>query len=93
MLKSYKKRLERLEAPRRQPFADILALIEKHCLYDEITDEQRTRYCQYIGISQAIFEEINLQVVGDTSVYLRRLETPTAEELKEIIAELEQTIS
>lgn len=87
------KRIERLEAPRRQPFADIVALIEKHCLYDEITDRQRTRYCQYIGIPQAIFEEINMTVLGNTSVYLRRIEPPTPEELQVILEEQEIIIN
>lgn len=82
-----KNRLQKLEAKRSNPYADIEKLIEQHRLYDEITDEQRTRYCEYIGIPQDVFEEIDLAVLGDNSVYLRKIDPPTPEELNEILSE------
>ena len=82
-----KKRLLKLEAKRSNPYADIERLIEQHRLYDEITDEQRARYCEYIGIPQDIFEEIDLAVLGDNSVYLRKIDPPTPEELSDILTE------
>ena len=82
-----KKRLLKLEAKRSSPYADIEKLIEQHRLYDEITDEQRARYCAFIGIPQDIFEEIDLAVLGDNSVYLRKIDPPTPEELSDVLAE------
>ena len=82
-----KKRIQLLEAKRSSPYADIEKLIEQHKLYDEITDEQRARYCAFIGIPQDIFEEINLAVLGDNSVYLRKIDPPTPEELSDVLAE------
>ena len=82
-----KNRLRLLEAKRSNPYADIERLIEQHRLYDEITDEQRARYCEYIGIPQDIFEEIDLAVLGDNSVYLRKIDPPTPEELSDILTE------
>ena len=82
-----KKRLLKLEAKRSSPYADIEKLIEQHRLYDEITDEQRARYCEYIGIPQDIFEEIDLAVLGDLHTSLRKFDPPTPEELNEILIE------
>lgn len=82
-----KNRLQKLEAKHSNPYADIERLIEQHRLYDEITDEQRARYCEYIGIPQDIFEEIDLAVLGDNSVYLRKIDPPTPEELSDILTE------
>lgn len=82
-----KKRLQKLEAKRSSPYADIEKLIEQHRLYDEITDEQRARYCAFIGIPQDVFEEIDLAVLGDNSVYLRKIDPPTPEELHDIFTE------
>ncbi|MBQ1437007.1 MAG: hypothetical protein IIZ07_03630 [Ruminococcus sp.] len=84
---SIAKRLQKLEAKHSNPYADIERLIEQHRLYDEITDEQRARYCEFIGIPQDIFEEIDLALLGDNSVYLRKIDPPTPEELNEILVE------
>lgn len=82
-----KNRLRLLEAKRSSPYADIEKLIEQHRLYDEITDEQRARYCEYVGIPQDVFEEIDLAVLGDLHTCLRKIDPPTPEELNEILAE------
>ena len=84
---SIDRRLRLLEAKRSSPYADIEKLIEQHRLYDEITDEQRARYCEFIGIPQDIFEEIDLALLGDNSVYLRKIDPPTPEELCDVLAE------
>ena len=84
---SIAKRLQKLEAKHSSPYADIVKLIEQHRLYDEITDEQRARYCEFIGIPQDIFEEIDLALLGDNSVYLRKIDPPTPEELCDVLAE------
>lgn len=84
---SIDRRLRLLEAKRGSPYADIEKLIEQHRLYDEITDEQRARYCEYIGIPQDVFEEINLAVLGDNSVILRKIDPTTPEELSDILTE------
>ena len=84
---SIDRRLRLLEAKRGSPYADIEKLIEQHRLYDEITDEQRARYCEYVGIPQDVFEEIDLAVLGDLHTSLRKFDPPTPEELSDVLAE------
>lgn len=59
------KRLARLEAPRRQPFADVLELIAEHRYYDTLSDAQKDRYFEYIGESRVEAEAEALAVLGD----------------------------
>lgn len=84
---SIAKRLQKLEAKHSNPYADIERLIEQHRLYDEITDEQRARYCAYVGVPQDIFEEIDLTIFGDLHTSLRKFDPPTPEELSDVLAE------
>ena len=91
-MKSYERRLAKIEAACPRLFADILALIGRHAFYDELNEHQRERYCGFIGADRRVFEEVNQAVVGDLHVILRQIEPPTPEELRQITADIEQQI-
>ena len=74
-------------------FAAVNAAIRKHLFYDELSEPDRTLYCELIGIDRAVMENIMLTAVGDLHFVLRDIERPTPEELKEIIAEVEQMVN
>ena len=90
-MKSYQTRLIALETA-SPAFADVLKLIRRGARYDELNDQQKSRYCSMIGTPQKVYEEIALDVVGDLHILLQRFDPPTPDELKEIIDELEQTV-
>jgi hypothetical protein len=89
-VKGYQRRIKALETA-RPPFADVLELIRQRTRYDELDEQQKSRYCQMIGTPRNVYEEIALDVVGDLHILLQRFDPPTPDELKEIIDELEQT--
>lgn len=91
-MRSYEKRLAKLETKRHLPYADIFALIESHSFYDEISGIEQAQYCEYIGIDRRAFEEINHAVLGDLHVKLRRVEAPAPDELRQIMTEIENQI-
>ena len=75
-------------------FAPIHMSIHKHLFYDELPEDSwRDLYCEYVGIDRAVMEHIMLTAVGDLHFILRDIEKPTPEELKEIIAEVEQMVN
>lgn len=74
-------------------FAPIHISINKHLFYDELPEEWRDLYCEYVGIDRAVMEHIMLTAVGDLNFVLREFEKPTPEELKEIIAWVESRVN
>ena len=89
-MKNYQRRLAKIEAA-SPAFADVLKLIRRGARYDELDDQQRSRYCSMIGTPQKVYEGVELAVVGDLHILLQKFDPPTPDELKEIIDELEQT--
>ena len=89
-MKTYQRRLKALETA-SPAFADVLKLIRRGARYDELNDQQKSRYCSMIGTPQKLYEEITLDVVGDLHILLQKFDPPTPDELKEIVDELEQT--
>ena len=89
-MKNYQKRLMALEAA-SPAFADVLKLIRRGARYDELNDQQKSRYCSMIGTPQKVYEGVELAVVGDLHILLQKFDPPTPDELKEIIGELERT--
>ena len=89
-MKTYQRRLKALEAA-SPAFADVLKLIRRGARYDELNDQQKSRYCALIGTPQKVYEESELAVVGDLHTLLQKFDPPTPDELKEITDELEQT--
>ena len=74
-------------------FAPIHIAIRRALFYDELPEDWRDLYCEFIGIDRAVMEHIMLTAVGDLHFILRDIEKPTPEELKEIIAEVEQMVN
>lgn len=74
-------------------FAAIRSAIRKHLYYDELSEPDRTLYCEFIGIDRAVMEHIMLTVAGDLHFILREFEQPTPQELQEIIAEVEEMVN
>ena len=75
-------------------FAPIHIAIRRSFFYDELPEDSwRDLYCEYVGIDRAVMEHIMLTAVGDLHFILRDIEKPTPEELKEIIAEVEQMVN
>lgn len=75
-------------------FAPIHIAIRRALFYDELPEDSwRDLYCEYIGIDRAVMEHIMLTAVGDLHFILHDIEKPTPEELKEIIAEVEQMVN
>ena len=75
-------------------FAPVHVAIRRSLFYDELPEDSwRDLYCEYVGIDRAVMEHIMLTAVGDLHFVLRDIERPTPEELKEIIAEVEQMVN
>ena len=91
-MKTYQRRLKALETA-SPAFADVLKLIRRGARYDELDDQQKSRYCSMIGTPQKVYEGVELAVVGDLHTLLQKFEPPTPEELRDIIEEHEIIIN
>lgn len=74
-------------------FAPVHVAIRKSFFYDELSEEWRGLYCEYVGIDRAVMEHIMLTAVGDLHFILHDIEKPTPEELQEIIAWVESRVN
>ena len=74
-------------------FAPIHIAIRKSFFYDELPEDWRDLYCEYVGIDRAVMEHTMLTAVGDLHFILHDIEKPTPEELKEIIAWVESRVN
>mgnify|MGYP007111678526 CR=1 FL=1 len=74
-------------------FAPIHLAIRRSFFYDELPEEWRDLYCEYVGIDRAVMEHIMLTAVGDLHFILHDIEKPTPEELQEIIAWVESRVN
>ena len=75
-------------------FAPVHVSIRRHLFYDELPEDSwRDLYCEYVGIDRTVMEHIMLTAVGDLHFILHDIEKPTPEELKEIVAEVEQMVN
>ena len=90
-MKEYQRRIKALETA-SPAFADVLKLIRRGARYDELNDQQKSRYCALIGTPQKVYEEIVLAVLGDFHIILQKFDPPAPEELKSIVDEIEQTV-
>lgn len=95
MTRKFDARLKAVEqkAAAASRFAAIRSAIRKHLYYDELSEPDRTLYCEFIGIDRAVMEHIMLTVAGDLHFILREFEQPTPQELQEIIAEVEEMVN
>lgn len=91
-MKNYDKRLKKLESNPAQQWRDVRCLICQGRYYDELSDEQRHRYCEYWGTERNAFEEVETAVSGSLHFRLEpKPDPPTPSKLREIIKQL-QTI-
>lgn len=74
-------------------FAPVHVAIRGSFFYDELPEEWRDLYCEYVGIDRAVMEHIMLMAVGDLHFILHDIEKPTPEELQEIIAWVESRVN
>ena len=74
-------------------FAPIHIAIRRSFFYDELPEEWRDLYCEYVGIDRTVMEHIMLTAVGDLHFILHDIEKPTPEELQEIIAWVESRVN
>ena len=74
-------------------FAPVCSAIRNHLFYDELPEDLRDRYCEFIGIDRAVMEHIMLTAVGDIHFVLHEIEKPSPEELQEIIAWVESRVN
>ena len=93
IIKSIDKRLTLLEEKHSFSYSDILEMIEQHRMYDELSSAEKEHYCEYVGIDLQTYEEVNSAVLGSLHFELMpREKTPTKEELKSIISEMENYV-
>ena len=91
-MKNYDKRLEKLESNPAQQWRDVRCLICQGRYYDELTADQRQRYCEYRGIERNAFEEVETAVSGSLHFRLEpKPDSPAPSKLRHIITQL-QTI-
>ena len=74
-------------------FAPVRVAIRNRVFYDELPEDLRALYCEYCGVDRTTLESVTLTVLCDLHFILREFEKPTPEELKEIIAEVEQMVN
>lgn len=75
-------------------FAPVNVAISEAAFYDELPEDSwRDLYCEYIGIDRAVLEQIMQMALGDLHFIMRDIEKPTTDELKEIVAEVEQMVN
>lgn len=90
MKQNYERRLEKLESNPSQQWRDVRCLICQGKYYDELTAEQQTRYCEYIGTTPEAFADCNLAVTGSLHIRLEsKPDPPTPSKLREIIKQIQ----
>ena len=95
MKKALDARMKAIEAKAEMltKFAPVHVAIRKSYFYDELPEEWRDLYCEYVGIDRAVMEHIMLTAVGDLHFILHDIEKPTPEELQEIIKWVESRVN
>ena len=66
-------------------FAPVHVAIRKSFFYDELPEEWRDLYCEYVGIDRAVMEHIMLTAVGDLHFILHDIENMPQSTFEEII--------
>lgn len=94
MRKDIKKRLDALNKHDAERFSDVLLLIHQGKYYDDLTDEQKERYCLYKGSDRKIVEDVQFYLFdGNMHFLLEENELPpTTEEMKGIIDDVERKL-
>ena len=86
----YKTRINRLEKRFDNTFADVLVWIKEKRYYDEMTDYEKSTYCNYWGCEKSIMEEIKLTITGTLHFQIEQKPTPlTPEQHQKCIKEID----
>ena len=95
MRKTLDARLKAVEqkAAAASRFAPVRVAIRNRVFYDELPEDLRALYCEYCGVDRTTLESVTLTATGSLHCVLCDNETPTPEELKKIIAEVEQMVT
>ena len=91
-MRSFDRRLARLEVAQPRQYADVLALIARHAYYDEITPNEQARFCEYCGLQKRAFEDCNTMVLGNCHIMLEKVDKPTPEEFEQLIIDIEHYV-
>lgn len=83
-------RLRRLEKVAPPDYADVLALIRSGCFYDELDNEQRDRYCEYLGFEKDVVEAVDRCIRGDLHFPLKLKEKPLVPGTPEFAARVKE---
>ncbi len=90
MKNNYEKRLSRLEARPAQQWGDVRCWLCQHRFYDDLTETEQERYCEYRQVDKTAFEEVNLAVTGSLHIRLEpKPDPPTPSKLREIIKQIQ----
>lgn len=96
---SVNKRLKSLEkkTSNANNYRDIINLIEAGAFYDEISELEQIRYCEYQGFEKNVIEQVYKSVFEENAEPLHfnlelRPKPPTEEELKKRIDEVEKIV-
>ena len=92
-MRSFDRRLAKLEMANIQLYADVLKLIDQNRYYDELDEAQKNRYCAFVGVPRKTYEETNILVCGDLHTLLARIDQPTPEELAQIIQDIQDYVN
>ena len=88
-----RRRIKHLEAKTKPQFAEVLEWIRVGRFYDELTDQEKDRYCEYRGHDREAMEEIEMMVTGDIHFLLERKPIPpTKAQMQQIRQEIEDYI-
>ena len=67
-------RLRKLENSPKHEYSDVLELIRQGAFYDELTEEQKDRYCSYMNVKdRRAFEEVQTCIF---ELYEEEVENP-----------------
>lgn len=90
-MKSIEARLSRLESKKVDAFSDVHAWIASGRLYNELSEAERVRYAEYLGVDCEAMEAVEQAVNGTLCFQLEnRKPKSTAADLKRITAEIEK---
>lgn len=90
-MKSIEARLARLESKKIDAFSDVQAWIASGRLYNELSEAERVRYAEYLGVDCEAMEAVEQAVNGTLCFQLEnRKPKSTAADLKRIAAEIEK---
>ena len=74
-------------------YAPVHVAIRRQMFYDEMPENWRDLYCEFIGFDRDVVEDVMQMVLGDLNFHLRDVKDPTIDELQKIIDEVEQMVT